>query len=117
MTAAAEVLAAWQAAADAATPADLWRHEDAYGHPGGTSVRIRIRPHEYAAAFTGTEPNAAFIALSRDALPRAVAALRAVLDLHVPDPTVHALDPWEKGHRAALLNAHAAITAALGVTP
>lgn len=45
-----------------------------------------------------------------------IAALRAVLAIHRPDPEKHALDSWEKGARAALIEVEAAITAALDVT-
>ena len=64
----------------------------------------------------GGPTDAEFIAATRQAVPALVAALRAVLGVHKPDPMKHELDQWEKGARAALVEVEAAITAALDVT-
>lgn len=97
-SAAAEVLAAWQNAADAATDGP-WKVVDLRNAPDGNRDCLWVDvdngrqiktvaelTEDGGAEIIWTLSDAEFIALSRDALPRAVAALQAVLALHTPSP-------------------------------
>jgi hypothetical protein len=107
---ATEVLAAWQnAAAHASEGPWVIEHERVWTEPIDPMLGAEIASMSGSRAWMS---DAEFIALSRDALPRAVAALQAVLAL--ADEVADAPRTAQWVHRNRIQDA---IDAALGVKP